>query len=109
MLSLEEFGLCLDVPYKGKAIQHKCVPEWQGYRKIDYYFNILHLTQQDILSKKNPALARLILSGKNLFVSDRMLYYIIAYILMLEYSNHSQIGDVEIQFIYAIKKMIKVN
>jgi hypothetical protein len=108
-MSFEEFGKCLDVPFEGQTIQKLFVQEWQGYSKVNYYFIISRLTQQDILSKKNPASSRLILYGKNLFVSDRILYFIIAYILMPENSNHFQIGDFEMQLIYDIKQWIKVN
>lgn len=89
MLSLEEFGLFLDVSSEGQAIQHKFFLEWKGYSKVDYYFNISRLTQQDIPSKKIQASSHLILSRKNLSASDRMLHYVITYILMSKHSNHS--------------------
>lgn len=38
-----------------------------------------------------------------------MLHYLITYVLMLKQSNHSQIGDLELQLIYAIKNKIQVN
>lgn len=52
VLSLEEFGNCLDVPFEGQAIQHGFASQWQGHNKVNYYFIILRLTQRDILSKK---------------------------------------------------------
>lgn len=38
-----------------------------------------------------------------------MLHYLISYVLMPKNSNHSQIGDIELQLIYAIKNKIAVN
>lgn len=47
--------------------------------------------------------------AKNLTVSDRMLHYVIGYVLIPKDSNHSQINDLEMQILFAIKNRIRVN
>lgn len=76
---------------------------------MDYFFHICRVPQQAILSKKNPASSRLLQFAKNLTVSHRVLYYLITCVLMPKLSNHSQMGDLELQLIYAIKNKIQVN
>lgn len=109
ILDLEAFGNCLEISVIGQAFHHGLVPEWEGYSKMDYFFHICHVSQQAIFGKKNPASSRLLLFSKNLTVRDRMLHYLISYILMPKHSNHSQIGDLELQLMYAIKNKIQVN
>lgn len=76
---------------------------------MDYFFRICRFSQQAFLSKKNPASSWVLLFSKKLTVSDRMLHYLISYVLMHKHLNHSQIGDIELQLIYAIKNKIVVN
>lgn len=109
VMDIEAFGSFLGLPYKGQSFIHGFTPEWEGYSKMDYFFHICRVSQQAILGKKNPASSRVLLFSKNLTVSDRMLHYLISYVLMPKYSNHSQIGDTELQLMYAIKNKIAVN
>lgn len=109
ILNLEAFRNCLGISYVGQAFHHGLVPKWEGYSKMDYFFHICRVSQQAILGKKNPGSSRLLLFSKNLTVSDRMLHYLISYVLMPKHSNHSQIGDLELQLMHAIKNMIQIN
>lgn len=96
IMDLEAFGNCLGVPFVGQTFHHGLVPKWDGYSKMDYFFHICRVSQQDILGKNNPTSSRLLMFAKNLTVSDRMLWYFITYVLMPKHSNHSQIGDLEL-------------
>lgn len=109
VMDVEVFGNGLVLPYKSQFIIHGFTSEWEGYSKMNYFFRICRVSQQAFLTKKNPASSWVLLFSKNLSVSDRMLHYLISYILMPEHSNHSQIGDIELQLIYAIKNKIVVN
>lgn len=109
IMDLEAFGNCSEIPYVGQALHHGFVPEWEGYSKTDYFFHICRVSQQAILGNKNPASSRLLLFSKNLTVSDRILHYLISYVLMPKHSNHSQICDLELQLMYAIKNKIQIN
>lgn len=61
------------------------------------------------MSRQNPSSLRFIYYASTLTVSDRMLHFLIAYILLLKRSNHSHIGDTNMQLMYVIKKRIRVN
>lgn len=50
VLTLEEFGKCLDIPYEGERILHVFTQDWHGYSKVSYYFSISHFTEQEILN-----------------------------------------------------------
>lgn len=109
MLTIGEFGKCLGFPSEGERIRLGYSCDWQGYEKLQYYFSISRFTKQEIFSKKHSASNQLILYSSNLSVSDRMLHYFIAYILLPKHSNNSQISDTEMQALYALKNHIKVN
>lgn len=44
-----------------------------------------------------------------LSVSDRMLHYVLAYVLVPKHSNHSQVSELELQMIKAMKLNLKIN
>lgn len=77
VLTLEEFGKCLDIPYEGERILHGFTQDWPGYSKVNYYFSISRFTEQEIINKRvcNSSSNRFIFSSKNLSVSDRMLHF----------------------------------
>lgn len=109
---MDSFGTMLGIPDEGEFIYQGFQPndgEWEHYSKMDFYFQICRGSQADVLSGKNLSSSRIFCYAKNLTVSDWMLHYIIAYVLLSKNSNHYQINDVEMQLIYAIKKNIKVN
>ncbi|KAF1884330.1 hypothetical protein Lal_00033503 [Lupinus albus] len=50
-----------------------------------------------------------ILSSGYLTLEDRLIHYFLSYVILPKYSNHSQISDIELQLMYAIKFNIKIN
>ncbi|KAF1881535.1 hypothetical protein Lal_00021384 [Lupinus albus] len=50
-----------------------------------------------------------ILSAGHLKLEDRLLHYLLSYVILPKFSNHSQISDIELQLMYAIKFDIKIN
>ncbi|KAF1891579.1 hypothetical protein Lal_00042573 [Lupinus albus] len=50
-----------------------------------------------------------ILSAGYLKLEERLLHYFISYVILPKFSNHSQISDIELQLMYAIKYNIKIN
>ncbi|KAF1866141.1 hypothetical protein Lal_00031445 [Lupinus albus] len=50
-----------------------------------------------------------ILSAGYLKLEERLLHYFLSYVILPKFSNHSQISDVELQLMYAIKYNIKIN
>lgn len=55
VMDVEVFINCLGLPYKGKYFLHGFTPEWEGYRKMDYFFRICRVSQQAVMSKKSQA------------------------------------------------------
>lgn len=91
--SMEDFRRCLDIPYDCQRILYGYIIEWADYNQVNYYFSISRLTEQEIMNKRayNPSSDQFILSAKNLSISDRILQYFLAYILLPKHSNHSQL------------------
>ncbi|KAF1874245.1 hypothetical protein Lal_00030278 [Lupinus albus] len=50
-----------------------------------------------------------ILSTGYLTQEDRLIHYFLSYVILPKFSNHSQISDIELQLMYAIKFNIKIN
>ncbi|KAI5415527.1 hypothetical protein KIW84_040813 [Lathyrus oleraceus] len=51
VMDVEVFGNCLGLSYKGQSFLHGFTQEWEGYRKMDYFFHICRVSQQAILVK----------------------------------------------------------
>lgn len=52
MLSIEDFGKCLDVPFEGERISKGFTCDWSDYEKNRYYYNISILNEQEIYAKR---------------------------------------------------------
>ncbi|KAF1858983.1 hypothetical protein Lal_00000805 [Lupinus albus] len=50
-----------------------------------------------------------ILSAGYLTLEDRLVHYFLTYVIFPKFSNHSQISDIELHLMYAIKYNIKIN
>lgn len=110
-LTLEEFGVCLGIPSTGIHLKHNfiCVAtQFTDYEKWKFYFSMSRLSEQEITSKSSGS-NRVHVYSSTLSVSDCMLHYLIAYIFFPKHSNHSQVSDIDMQLIYAIKNRIPVN
>lgn len=110
---MEDFGKYLSVPYASERIRQGYTRYWNDYEKHKYYFSISCLTEHGIFNKRacnsGTTPNRLILYSSYLSISDRMLHYFIAYLLMPKHSNDSQINDTKMKLIYIVKNKLKVN
>ncbi|KAF1864636.1 hypothetical protein Lal_00039270 [Lupinus albus] len=50
-----------------------------------------------------------ILSAGYLKLEERLLHYFLSYVILPKFSNHSQISDIKLQFMFAMKYNIKIN
>lgn len=86
VLSMEDFRRCLDVYFEGERIFQGSTCDWVDYEKNRHYYSISRLNEQEIYVKRarnaRAAPNSHILYSTNLSVSDRMLHYFIAYILI---------------------------
>ncbi|KAF1867992.1 hypothetical protein Lal_00042386 [Lupinus albus] len=53
--------------------------------------------------------SRDILAVGNLNIEDRLLHYFPSYVIIPKFSNHSQINDIELQSMYALKHNLEIN
>lgn len=100
----------LRVPYSGfflrKGVNH-VDGKWAKYDKMEYYYSICRFPRAVIVSGQRTS--RTLCYAKNLSVDDQMLHYVICHVLLPKDSNHSQINDLEMQVLFAVKNKIKVN
>lgn len=78
----------------------------QGYDKKEFYYGIFRLSEHDFIQKRKK-----IQSGKLLernswsvgifYIDDRLIHYILGYVIVPKYSNHSTISDTEMEILYA--------
>ena len=61
------------------------------------------------MSRQSQDSSRVVKVANMLTVSDRMLHYILVYILVPKHSNHAQVSEMEIQLIRAMKMDFKIN
>ncbi|KAF1893018.1 hypothetical protein Lal_00024141 [Lupinus albus] len=76
--------------------------------------DIIGISKEEIERRKQQSLGetvknRDILSAGYLTLEDRLIHYFLSYVILPKFSNHSQISDIELQLMYAIKFNIKIN
>ncbi|KAF1865905.1 hypothetical protein Lal_00033365 [Lupinus albus] len=76
--------------------------------------NITGFGLEEIERRKQESLGKTvknrdILSAGYLTLEDRLIHYFLSYVILPKISNHSQISDIELQLMYAIKFNIKIN
>ncbi|KAF1898729.1 hypothetical protein Lal_00015472 [Lupinus albus] len=90
------------------------VCEWDDYDHKKFYLSICRISKEEIETRKQQSLGetvknRDILSVGYLTLEDRLIHYFLSYVYLPKFSNHSQISDIELQLMYAIKFNIKIN
>ncbi|CAL0321277.1 unnamed protein product [Lupinus luteus] len=88
--------------------------EWDNYNRKEFYYSMCRISREEIELRKQQSLGetvknRDILSAGHLKLEDRLLHYLLSYVILPKISNHSQISDIELQLMYAIKMNIKIN
>lgn len=100
----------LKIPYSGfflrKGVNHE-EGKWAQYDKMEYYYSICRFPREVVVSGQRTS--RILCYAKNLSVDDRMLHYVICHVLLPKDSNLSQINDLEMQVLFAVKNKIRVN
>ncbi|KAF1877079.1 hypothetical protein Lal_00033633 [Lupinus albus] len=77
---------------------------------VTYLFKVEHSVSAIVSNKALAKLSRTeILSVGYLKLEDRLLHYFLSYVILPKFSNHSQISDIELQLMYAMKYNIKIN
>ncbi|KAF1872255.1 hypothetical protein Lal_00028161 [Lupinus albus] len=76
--------------------------------------DITGISKEEIERRKQQSLDETvknkdILSAGYLTLEDCLVHYFLTYVILPKFSNHSQIGDIELQLMYTIKFNIKIN
>ncbi|KAF1878078.1 hypothetical protein Lal_00022788 [Lupinus albus] len=115
VLDMKTFSsICCDIPTIGDITGFGLVCEWDDYDRKKFYLSICRISKEEIERRKQQSLGetvknRDILSAGYLTLEDRLIHYFLSYVILLNFSNHSQISDIELQLMYAIKFNIKIN
>ncbi|KAF1896114.1 hypothetical protein Lal_00042879 [Lupinus albus] len=107
-------GRAIFTPKYGDIIGFGLVCDWDDYDRKKFYLSICRISKEEIERRKQQSLGetvknRDILSAGYLTLEDRLLHYFLTYVILPKFSNHSQISDIELQLMYAIKYNIKIN
>ncbi|KAF1869439.1 hypothetical protein Lal_00022907 [Lupinus albus] len=115
VLDMKTFGsICCDIPMIGDITRFGLVYDWDDYDRKKFYISICRISKEEIERRKQRSLGetvenRDILSAGYLMLDDRLVHYFLTYVILPKFSNHSQISDIELQLMYAIKFNIKIN
>ncbi|KAF1862562.1 hypothetical protein Lal_00014102 [Lupinus albus] len=107
-------SICRDIPMQGDITGFDLVCEWDDYDRKGFYLSQCRISKKEIEQRKQQRYGetvknRDILSVGYLKLEERLLHYFMSYVILPKFSNHSQISDIELQLMYAIKYNIKIN
>ncbi|KAF1867998.1 hypothetical protein Lal_00042393 [Lupinus albus] len=88
--------------------------EWDNYDRKEFYYSMCRFSKYEIEMRKQLTLgetikSRDILAVGNLNLEDRLLHYFLIYVIIPKFSNHSQINELELQLMFALKHNLEVN
>ncbi|KAF1884171.1 hypothetical protein Lal_00035236 [Lupinus albus] len=115
VLDMKTFSsMCCDIPMIGDITRFDLVCEWDDYDCKKLYLSISRISKEEIERRKQKSLGetikkRDILCTGYLTLEDHLIHYFLSYVILPKFSNHSQISDIELQLMYAIKFNIKIN
>jgi hypothetical protein len=109
-IGLEDISKCLGIPNEGYEFRIGFIPseEWKDFDTLNYFVEISRGTHDDLIGRQSQS-SRVIKYAKSLTVSDRMLHYVLAYILVPRHSNHAQVTDFDVFLIKALKMGWDIN
>ncbi|KAF1874218.1 hypothetical protein Lal_00030251 [Lupinus albus] len=107
-------SLCCNIPIHGSTTGFGLVCEWDNYERKEFYYSLYRISKEEIELHKQHGFGetvknRDILSVGHLKLEDRLLHYFLSYVILPKFSNHSQISDMELQLMYAVKYNIEIN
>ncbi|KAF1879728.1 hypothetical protein Lal_00039740 [Lupinus albus] len=107
-------SLCCDIPNQGRTTSFGLVCEWDNYDRMEFYLSLCIISKEEIEQLKQQGFGETvknkdILSAGYLKLEDRLLQYFLSYVILQKFSYHSQISDIELKLMYAMKFNIKIN
>lgn len=107
---LDNIAMSLGIPSSGYFLRKGFTftdGPWAEYSTMEYFYSICRVPREQVMAGQRTA--RTLRYAKHFTVNDRMLHYIICYVLVPKDYNHSQISELEMQIIFAIKNKIRIN
>ncbi|KAF1878129.1 hypothetical protein Lal_00049297 [Lupinus albus] len=107
-------GRTIFTPKYGDITGFGLVCDWDDYHCKNFYLSICRISKEEIERRKQQSLGETIKNRDIPYVGyltleDRLVHYFLTYVILPKFSNHSQISDIELQLMYAIKFNIKIN
>ncbi|KAF1881716.1 hypothetical protein Lal_00032187 [Lupinus albus] len=115
VLDIQTFSsICCDIPMTGDITCFGLVCDGDDYDRKRFYLSICRIPKEEIERRKQQSLGdtvnnRDILSAGYLTPEERLVHFFLSYVILPKFSNHSQISDIKLQLMYAIKYNIKIN
>ncbi|KAF1864725.1 hypothetical protein Lal_00039207 [Lupinus albus] len=106
-------SLCCDIPNQGSTTGFGLVCDRDNYDGKEFYLSLCRISKEEIEQCKQQGFGetvknKYILNTRYLKLGDRLLHYFLSYVILPKFSNHSQISDIELQLMYAMKYNIKI-
>ncbi|KAF1858875.1 hypothetical protein Lal_00043010 [Lupinus albus] len=106
-------SLCCEIPIQGSTTSFGLVCEWDNYDQKEFYLSLCRISTEEIEQRNQQGFDETvitdILSAGYLKLEDRLLHYFLSYVISPKFLNYSQISDIELQLMYAMKYNIKIN
>ncbi|KAF1892920.1 hypothetical protein Lal_00042483 [Lupinus albus] len=107
-------SLCCNIRTQGSTSGFGLACEWDNYDRKDFKYSLCRILKEEIELRKQQGFGetvknRDILYARHLKLEDHLLHYFPSYVILYKFSNHSQISDIELQLMYAMKYNIKIN
>ncbi|KAF1894542.1 hypothetical protein Lal_00027807 [Lupinus albus] len=115
VLDIKTFSsICCDIQMTCDVTGFGLVCDWDDYDRKRFYLYICRIPKEEIERRKQQSLGetiknRDILSAGYLTLEERLVHYFLSYVILPKFSNHSQISDIDLYLMYAIKYNIKIN
>ena len=112
-MSVKLFGEILGIPSEGVGMRLNVASTLVGYNKREFYYGIARIPEHEFIQKRQRIVGgppeRNSWSAGILFIDDRLIHYMLAYIIMPKFSNFSTINDCEMQVLFAMKNNRQIN
>ncbi|KAF1881826.1 hypothetical protein Lal_00042535 [Lupinus albus] len=102
------------LPFTRTIVEARFQCDLEGYIKKDFYYSMCSYSKREIDLCKQRSVGetvrnRDILSTGNLNLEDHLLHYLLSYVIVPKFSNHSKLRDMELQLMYALKHNVQIN
>lgn len=107
-------GKNLDIHSEGLKIKRNTTFSLTSYVKKEFYNGIARLAEHEFFQKRKKMISgklpeRNYWSTMIFYINDRLLHYILGYIILPKFSNHSIVLDTKMKLLFSIMIGLQVN